>query len=146
MGEPQALSGWKLGPAFASHSVCLCAFCIDVGLCPQFFPTSESCKVCKVSSLPKAYLENTRMPSGVSAAAWVAAVCMYQVLGFIHLPAAHKSGAEAHTPVDPAFGKLRQENQMVKVSLSCIMKYRPTGHMRPFIRCKKTPLPSRSGG
>lgn len=95
---------------------------------------------------PKAYLENTPMPSGVSAAAWVGAVCMYQVLGFIHLPAAHKSGAEAHTPVNPAFGKLRQENQMVKVSLSCIMKYRPTGHMRPFIRCKKTPLPSRSGG
>lgn len=54
------------------------------------------------------------MPPGVSAAAWVGAVCIYQVLGFIHLPAAHKPGTEAHTPIDPAFGKLRQENQIVK--------------------------------
>jgi hypothetical protein len=31
-----------------------------------------------------------------------------------------------HTPVNPAFGRLRQKDQMLKVSLSYIMKYRPT--------------------
>lgn len=127
--EPQALSGWKLVPAFASHSVCPVGRVLPVlsALTWACIPSSSlplsnvRCVRCLPS--PKAYLENTPMPLGVSAAAWVGAVCIYQVLGFIHLPAVHKPGAEAHTPVNPAFGKLRQENQMVKVSLSCIMKY-----------------------
>ena len=45
-----------------------------------------------------------------------------------------------HTPVNPAFGRLRQKDQMLKVSLSYIMKYRPTWAHETLYQIQANPI------